>query len=108
MPLPHLTPDRQCEATSRRSGLRCQNFKCWGCRTCKYHGARKPETIRRGADHPQYRHGMETLEAKVARHHAIARLHELCDLGNKLGLFHDLVKLRGRRPKLQITERIIR
>lgn len=108
MPLPHLTPDRQCEATSRRSGLRCQNFKCWGCRTCKYHGARKPETIRRGADHPQYRHGMETLEAKVARHKAIARLHELCDLGNKLGLFHDLVKLRGRRPKLQKTELIIR
>jgi hypothetical protein len=41
------------------------------------HGARRPETVRRGANHPQYRHGRETLVAKAERSR---RLKELGDL----------------------------
>ena len=44
---------------------------------CRYHGARKPETIRKGASHPQYRHGQETLEAKAERSKVLAELREI-------------------------------
>ena len=66
------------------------------------HGARKPDTIRRGAKHPQYRDGNHILEVRLARQVAIKRLHDLCDLGNQIGLFTEEVKLRGRRPKNKI------
>jgi hypothetical protein len=55
--------------------------------------------IRRGENHPQYKHGRETLESKAARKTAITQLHHLCDLGNQIGLFEKDTKLRGRRPK---------
>lgn len=99
MPLPNLTPENQCQAISRRTGERCKNFKAWEQSVCRYHGARRPETILRGVNHPQYRHGEETKEAKAHRRNASMRLHELVDLGNAIGLFQPGTKLRGRRPK---------
>lgn len=98
MPLPNLTPELQCKAMCRRNGKRCQNFKAWGQTVCRYHGARPPESILRGANHPQYRHGKETKEARAERHAASKRLHELVDLGNAIGMFLPKAKLRGRRP----------
>ena len=47
---------------------------------CRFHGARRPETIRRGKDHPQYRHGQETIEIKRERSAASARIRALEDL----------------------------
>ena len=99
MPLPYLHDLKRCTAKAKSTQSRCNNPAAHGCKTCRMHGARKPETIRRGADHPQYRHGNHTLEVRSARKAAIERLHHLCDLGNKVGLFTDQVKLRGRRPK---------
>lgn len=40
-------------------------------------GAAKPTAIKRGANHPQYRHGRETLEAKAERSKRLAELREL-------------------------------
>lgn len=54
--------------------------------TCRYHGARKPETIRKGANHPQYRHGQETLEAKAERSKVLAELREIEALSFAYGL----------------------
>ena len=99
MPLPNLTPELQCKAICRRNGKRCQNFKAWGQPVCRYHGARPPESILRGANHPQYRHGKETKEARAERHATSKRLHQLIDLGNAIGMFRPGTKLRGRRPK---------
>lgn len=102
MPLPALKKfgAAQCRAKSKRSGRRCNNPAAYGCKTCRMHGARKPETIPKGNNHPRYKNGKETLEARAARKAAIERLHYLCDLGNKVGLFFGGVKLRGRRPKI--------
>jgi len=102
MPLPAIQRfnANQCQAKSKRSGERCQNLAAFGMSTCRMHGARKPETILRGADHPQYKHGKETLEARENRRQAGVTLHALCDLGNEVGLFNVKLNLRGRRPKL--------
>ena len=99
MPLPYLPDLKQCTAKAKSTQLRCKNPAAHGCKTCRMHGARKPETIRRGADHPQYRNGNHTLEVRSARQAAVKRLQHLCDLGNKIGLFCGEVKLRGRKPK---------
>ena len=100
MPLPNLTPETQCTAKCKRTGKRCLRLKAWGCQTCMVHGARRQESILRGADHPQYRHGKETKEARSHRHETSKRLHNLVDLGNAIGLFRPPVKLRGRKPRL--------
>lgn len=65
---------------------------------CRYHGARKPETVRRGACHPQYRHGQETLEAKAERSKRLAELPALEQLAFALGLATG-PRWRGRKPK---------
>lgn len=66
---------------------------------CRYHGARHPETILKGANHPQYRHGNETIEARKRRREMSIHLLELLDLGNTIGMFQPGTKLRGRKPK---------
>jgi hypothetical protein len=67
---------------------------------CRYHGSRKPETVRRGANHPQYRHGGETLEAKAERHEMAVFFHE----AENFMLAHGMMapgstRFRGRKPK---------
>jgi hypothetical protein len=65
---------------------------------CRYHGARTAETIMRGANHPQYRHGQETLEAKAERSKKLAELRELEALSFTLGMATG-AKWRGRYPR---------
>ncbi len=76
VPLPNVASGtaRQCMASNRQTGKRCLNPAAFGMATCRYHGARKRNTVRQGADHPQYRHGMETLDAKRHRREALAYL----------------------------------
>ncbi len=104
MPLPNLNPETQCNAKCKRTGKRCLRLRAWGCKTCMVHGARRPDSILRGANHPQYRHGRETLVARAERHEASTRLHHLVDLGNSIGLFVPGTKLKGRRPLKKIED----
>ena len=100
MPLPNITSGKtkRCTAKSKRTKERCKNPAAWGCKTCRYHGARKPETVRKGANHTQYRHGGETLEAKAERSKKLAELREL-----EAALYtHGMIagpRWRGRKPK---------
>lgn len=64
---------------------------------CSYHGVRKPETIARGANHPQYRHGQEALEAKAERSQRLMELRKLEALSFSLGIASG-PKWRGRKP----------
>jgi hypothetical protein len=59
--------------------------------------AKNPEAIKRGANHPQYRHGQETLEAKAERSQRLGELRELEALSFALGLASG-PKWRGRKP----------
>ena len=76
MPLPCVSKHRanQCKAQAKATGRRCLNPAAYGCRTCRLHGARKPNSIKRGIDHPNYQHGNETLKAKRQRSIKLAEL----------------------------------
>jgi len=63
---------------------------------CRYHGARKPETIMRGANHPRHRHGQETIKAKAERSQRLRELRELEALSFALGIAKG-PKWRGRK-----------
>jgi hypothetical protein len=89
---------RQCRAISRARGARCRNPAAYGMATCRYHGARRPETVRAGRDHPQWKHGQETLEAKAERSLRLAELRDLEGLMLALGELNG-PRWRGRRPK---------
>jgi hypothetical protein len=66
-------------------------------KVCRFHGARRPETIKRGADHPQFAHGRETSEARRRRVEVMSRLRMLADLGVAGGFLQR--RISGRRPK---------
>lgn len=101
MPLPAICSGkaRRCEAKCKARGDRCRNPAAYGMAVCRYHGARKPETIRRSVDHPQYRHGGETLQAKAERSRKLTELRELEALSIAFGLVTG-PRWRGRKPRL--------
>ena len=70
---------------------------------CHYHGAKKPEAIKRGASHPQYRHGLETIEAKAERSKRLGELRELEALSFALGMATG-AKWRGRKPACIVAQ----
>lgn len=102
MPLPNIASGKtqRCKATCKARGDRCRNPAAYGMKACRYHGARKPETIKRGANHPQHRHGEETLEAKAARSRRLAELRHLEALSYAHGLIPEgTPRWRGRKPR---------
>ncbi len=99
MPLPGISSGKaqRCTAKSKARGDRCLNPAAWGCKTCRYHGARRPSSIKRGASHPQYKNGLETLEAKTERNQRLVELRELEALSFAIGIATG-PRWRGRKP----------
>ena len=102
MPLPSVAKygALQCKAKSKHSGVQCKNpaVTSWGMKVCKFHGARKPGTIRRGADHPGFKHGQETKTAKAQRSAKLAQLRDLEAQMAVVGVLEG-PRWRGRKPK---------
>ncbi len=98
MPLPSITKHRAklCTAKSKRTGLPCKNPAAYGCRTCKVHGARKAESIKRGEQHPNFVHGRRTLEAQLEQSATSRRLQQLEDAMHVLGMTN-AKRSRGRK-----------
>ena len=98
MPLPSVRSGaaKQCHAKTK-AGRQCLNPAAYSMPVCRYHGARRAGTIRRGSDHPQWKHGQETLEAKAERS---AMLGELRAIEAKMVATLTLVgpRWRGRKP----------
>jgi hypothetical protein len=99
-PLPNIASGRtpQCEARSKRSLRRCLNPCAFGMPVCRFHGARRPETIKRGPTHPQFRHGRETVEARQRRVEGMKRIRRLIDIAVDAGFIR--TRITGRRPGL--------
>ena len=99
MPLPSVRSGaaQQCHAKSKGTGLQCRNPAAYSMPVCRFHGARRAGTIRRGSNHPQWKHGQETLEAKAERS---ARLGELRAIESNMVATLMLVgpRWRGRKP----------
>lgn len=95
---------KRCVARSKRSGARCKNpavaAASWGrsWNVCRMHGAKQSSAIKRGADHPQYKHGFETRDAKAERSKRLAELRDLESLAYACQLVVG-PKWRGRKPK---------
>lgn len=100
MPLPNILSGKtkRCKAKCKARGDQCRNPAAYGMTVCRYHGARKPETIMRGAIHPQYTNGQETLEAKAGRSQRLGELRNLEALSFALGIASG-PKWRGRKAK---------
>jgi hypothetical protein len=72
------------------------------------HGAHKSRNVLKGVDHPRYKTGAETLEAKAMHTEKSEMFRYLTDLGNHCKLFYKEIKTRGRPPagyeKLDLTD----
>jgi hypothetical protein len=81
MPLPSITKHRakQCTALTKRKKQPCKNPAAYGCKTCRMHGARRAESIKRGKDHVNFVHGRRTLEAELEQSAASRRLQQIED-----------------------------
>jgi hypothetical protein len=89
---------RRCTARCKSRKLdQCRNPAAFGCRTCRVHGARRPESVKRGPTHPQYRHGRETLEARQRRVEGMTRLRRLVDIAVDAGFIR--TRITGRRSR---------
>jgi hypothetical protein len=65
---------------------------------CRNHGARRPETVMRGASHGAFVHGRETLEAKATRSAKLAELRDLEATMVTVGVLQGK-RWPGRKPK---------
>ena len=100
MPLPSLLNGaKQCQVLTKRTKLRCKNLAAYGCKACRMHGAHKSKNVLRGAKHPQYKNGGETLESKAERNVKSIMFRYLTDLGNHCKVFSKKINTKGRPPK---------
>lgn len=100
MPLPNIRSNLalQCQAKAKHTGNQCLNLAAYGGRVCRFHGARKSDSILRGDQHPNYKHGKETKEAKAKRSAGLARLRKIEEMmvGSRL---LKIERSKGRKPK---------
>jgi hypothetical protein len=109
MPLPSvLNGANQCQVLTKRTRQQCKNPAAFGCASCRMHGAHKSKNVLRGVNHPQYKTGGETLEAKAMRSEKSEMFRYLTDIGNHCKLFYKEIKTKGRPPsgyeKLDLTD----
>ncbi len=103
VPLPNIISGKtqRCTAKCKARGDQCRNPASFDMPVCRYHGSRKASTIKRGANHPQYRHGGETLEAKAERRLMSAFFHNTENLMFALGMTAPgSTRTRGRKPNI--------
>jgi len=68
---------------------------------CRYHGARKSETIMRSTDHWNYQGAGQTQPERQARHEMAVFFHETENLMAKLEMLATgSARTRGRKPKV--------
>ena len=101
MPLASISEHsaNQCTARAKSTKHRCLNPAAYGCKTCRVHGARKPNSIKRGIDHPNFKDGAETLERKRQLSIKLAELRKIEDDLIKRG-FIKCKRTVGRKPNL--------
>ena len=86
LPSMRLHGAKSCTAKSKRTGLPCNNPAAYGCSTCRMHGARKAESIKRGEQHPNYVHGRRTLEVQLEQSATSCKLQQIEDAMHLLGM----------------------
>ena len=67
LPLLYRRPDLRCTAKAKHTGEQCKNLKAYSTKVCRFHGAKKKESIIKGVDHHFYLHGRETRVIRTTR-----------------------------------------
>ena len=100
MPLTSISKHgaKQCTALTKRTKQPCKNPAAYGCRTCRMHGARKKESIKRGEEHVNFVHGRRTREAEKQHSAFCCRLQQLEDAMHLLDMT-TAKRTRGRKAK---------
>ena len=102
MPLPNILSGKtkRCKAKCKARGDQCRNPAAYGMAVCRYHGARKPETIMRSTDHWNFQNAGHTQHERQERHDMAVFFHETENLMAKLGMLAPgSTRTRGRKPK---------
>lgn len=86
MPLPSVLKygAKRCHAMSKSTRQQCGNPACLGSTVCRYHGYRKPETILRNEEHPNYVHGERSIEGIKRHREVMGRIKMLTKLAKDL------------------------
>jgi hypothetical protein len=103
MPLPNILSGKtkRCKAKCKARGDQCHNPAAYGMKVCRYHGARKPETIMRSSVHWNYQGAGQTLPERQERHEMAVFFRETENLMAKLGMLAPgSTRTRGRKPKV--------
>lgn len=89
MPLPCIRSKnaKQCHARTKATGNQCLNPAAYGMAVCRFHGARKKNTILSGKANPNYKHGECTLEVRAEYKAKMHELKELVSVMKRLGMF---------------------
>ena len=83
-----------CTAQNRNKQRRCLNPAAFGCKTCRYHGARRQ--IAKGTDHPNYEHGNRSQSGIKSFSKASQELDMIEDIAQSSGM---VASRRGRRSR---------
>ena len=88
MPLPSILNHgaKLCSAKSKRTGLPCNNPAAYECKTCRMHGARRLESIKRGKEHPNFVNGERSIEGIKRHREVMGRIKMLTKLAKQLGM----------------------
>ena len=84
-----------------KTGKRCKNLAAYGCKTCRYHGARR--NILKGNEHPNYKHGNRTKESMATYSNKVAELDHLEAIAHSVGIMEG-PKRSGRKPKVKLKK----
>ena len=90
----------RCTAKAKSTGTRCWRLASFKTSVCYVHGARRPETIRRGKAHWNFKTGEATKVQREKDRQTAIELRNLEALSFALGLAGG-PKWRGRKPRIR-------
>jgi len=90
----------RCSAKAKSTNARCWRLASYGSGVCYVHGARRPETIRRGKSHWAYKDGLATKQKREQDRRMAVELRLLEDAAFRLGLASGK-RWVGRKPRVQ-------
>jgi hypothetical protein len=98
MPLPSVEKygAKRCSAKSKRTKEPCKNPAAYGCKTCRYHGAKRSRKAPQGVNHHQYKNAGFTKPEKAERRVKSLMFQRLEEIGWHIGMFTG-TKTRGRK-----------
>jgi hypothetical protein len=95
--MPIANQNRRCTARARSTGNRCLNPVRADHDLCSFHLNRHQHTIKTGKHHPNFKHGLRTLESVRQYRGKMLELDQIENIARDAGLIIG-PRRRGRKP----------